>query len=90
MLVGYLNAVDLPIMIFSSKVYMLTDTPAPRQPFSQLALMAEQMRTSVPPLGRAVQSALVRMSSSLSRPGPGGEAIPGKYNFGVGTGGGRI
>ena len=29
------------------------------------------------------------MSSLLSRSGPGGEAILGKFNFGVGTGGGE-
>ena len=48
------------------------------------------MHTSVPPLGRAVQVVSVWMSFLLSRSGPGGKAIPGKFNFGVGTGGGLI
>ena len=61
-------------------------TSALCRPFSQLALLAQQMHTSGQPLGWAVQMASVRMSSSLSRSGPGGKAIPGKFNFGLGVG----
>ena len=88
MLVGLLIVVDLLVMFFSSKDYTPADTSAPRRPFSQLASLTQQLRTSVPPLGRAVQLASVWISSSLSRSGPGVEAIPGKFNYWVGLGGG--
>ena len=48
--------------------------------------MAQQLRTLVPPLGRAVKAESVRVSSSVSRSSPGGEARLDKFNFGVDTG----
>ena len=88
-LVGFLIVVDLPVIFLSSKDDTPEDTTAPWRPFSQLYFLAQQLRTSGPPLGRAVQSASVRMSSYLSRSVPGVEEIPGNFNFGVGTGRGR-
>ena len=49
--------------------------------------MDQYLRTSGPPLGRAVQAESVRITSSLSISGPGVKARPGKFNFGMGTGG---
>ena len=74
-------------MFFLSKYDTTTDTPAPWQPFSQLTSLAQQLRTSGTPLGRAAQAVLVNMLYSLSRSGPGCKARPGKFSFGVGTGG---
>ena len=64
------------------------EPPAPRRPFSQLYLIAQQLRSLGPLLGRAAQVESVFMSISLSRSGPVGEASPGNFNFGVGKGGG--
>ena len=85
-LVGFMVVIYFPVMFSSSNDDRPTDTPAPRRPFSKLASMAQQLRSLVPLLGRAVQAALVRMLSFLSRFGSGGKARLGKFNFGVGTG----
>ena len=89
MLVTGLIVVDFLVIFLSSK----DDTPAYtsylQRHFSQLASLAQQLRTLGPPLGRAVQAESVRNTSSLSRSGPGGKTRRGKFNFGVGTGGGR-
>ena len=61
MLVGLLIVVDFLVIFLSSKYDTPVDTPAMCRHFSQLTLMAQQMRTSVPPLGRAVQAESVRM-----------------------------
>ena len=74
------------VMFSSSKDEALVDMTDPRRTFSQLDFMAQQLRTSGPPLGRAVQALPVWISSSLSISGIGGKAISGKFNFGVGTG----
>ena len=74
-------------MFLSSKDATPTDTSALRRPFSSLASLDQQLRTFGPPLGRNVHAVSVRTSSYLSRSGPGVEARPGKFNFGVGTGG---
>ena len=74
------------VMFSSSKDEVLVDMMDPRRTFSKLDFMAQQLRTSGPPLGRAVQALPVWISSSLSISGIGGKAIPGKFNFGVGTG----
>ena len=83
MIVGFLIVIYFPVMFSSSKGYTPTDTPAPRRPFSSLDLLDQQLYTSVPPLGRAVQAVSVRMLYPLSRYGPWGEAIPGEFNFEV-------
>ena len=88
MLVGLLIVFDFPVMFFSSNDYIIMETSVPPRTFSQLASLDQQLRTSVPPLGKAVQEASGRMSSSLSRSGPGVQEIPGKFNFGVSMGGG--
>ena len=88
--VGFLIVVELLVIFLSLKDDIPVDTPAPGRNFSQLYLLDQQICTSVPPLGRAVQAASVRMLSSLSRSGLGGEARSGKFNFGVGTGGRQI
>ena len=66
---------------------MPTDTKAPCWPFSQLALLAQYLRSLGPPIRKAVQAELVRMLSFLSISGPWGKARPGNFNFGVVTGG---
>ena len=66
MLVGLLIVVDFPVMFFSSQDDMPTDTPAPCLPFSQLAPLNEQLSSSGPNMGRAVQAASVRMLSYFS------------------------
>ena len=71
-LVGWMVVVEFIVMFSSSKVNTRADPTDPRRPFSQLASLDQQLRTSVPPLGRAVQEASVWMSSSLSISGPGG------------------
>ena len=86
-LVGWMIVVEFLVMFFSSKYDTPVDTPTPLRYFLRLNLFDQQMRTSGPPLGRAVQAALVWMSYSLSRSGLVGEANPGKFDFGVGTGG---
>ena len=86
MLVSFLIVIDTVVMFSSSKDDTPAGTLAPRWPFSQLALLAHQLRTPAPLISRAVQVASVRMSSSLSRSGPEGKARPGKFNFRVGTG----
>ena len=70
-LVGGLIIVEFIVMFLLSKYDTPADTTNTRRPFSQLDLLAQQLRTSGPPLGRAVQAASVRMSSSFSRSGPG-------------------
>ena len=60
-LVGLLIVVDFLVMFLSSKDDTPADTPAPRRPFSQLALLAQQLRILGPSLGREVQTASVRM-----------------------------
>ena len=86
MLSVFLFVVDFLVMFSSSKDEALVDMMDPRRTFSQLDFMAQQLRTSGPPLGRAVQALPVWISSSLSISGIRGKAIPGKFNFGVGTG----
>ena len=88
MLVGLLIVVDFPVMFLSSKDERPMDMPYTQRSFSQLASLAQQLHSLGPLIVRAVQAASVRMSYSLSISGPVGEAIPGKFNFGVGTGGG--
>ena len=61
-----------------------------QRPFSKLDSLAQYMHTLVPPLGRAVQVLSVRVLFSLSISVPGVEARPGEFNFGMGTGGGRV
>ena len=85
MLVCWLIVVDFLVIFSSSKDDTPADTPAPWHPFSKLTLLAQQLSSSVSHLGRAVQAASVRLSSSLSRSGSGGEARPGKFNFWAGT-----
>ena len=72
MFVGLMIVVDCAVMFLSSKNDTPTDTPALQRPFSQIASLDQQLHTWVPPLGRAVQKVLVRMSSYLPRSGPGG------------------
>ena len=83
MLVGFLTVFDFPVMFLSSKDDTPTDTPAPWRPFSKIYLLDQQLHTSGPPLGRAVQAVSVRMLYPLSRYGPWGEEIPGEFNFEV-------
>ena len=86
MLVCWVIVVDFLVIFLSSKDDTPADTPAPRRPFSQLTPLDQHLHTSCQPLGRAVQTASVRMSSSLLISVTGGEARPGKFNFGLGTG----
>ena len=86
-LVGFLIVVDFPVIFSSSKDDTPKYMPDPRRAFSQLSLLAQQLCYLGTPLWRADQAALVSMSSSFSRYGTGGEPRPGKFNFGVGTGG---
>ena len=71
--VGLLIVVEFPVMFLSSKYDTPTDMPALRRPFSQIALLEQQLCSLVPPLGRAVQAESVRRPASLSRYGPGGK-----------------
>ena len=89
-LVGLLIVVDFNALFYPSKDDTLKETPAPRRPFSQIVLMAQQMCSSGPSLGRAVQEASVSTSSSWSRSGPWGEARPGIFKFVVVRGGGGV
>ena len=86
MLVGLLIVVDFVVMFLSSQYDTPEDTLAQYRPFFKLAFLNQQLCTSSPALVREVQVASVRMSSSLSRSSPEGEARPGKFNFGVGKG----
>ena len=60
-LVGWLIVVDFIVMFFSSKDEIPADTPDPQRPFSQIASLDQQLRTSGPTLGWVVQMASVRM-----------------------------
>ena len=61
MIVGLMIVVDFLVMFLSSKDETPADTLALRRPFSKIALLDQQLRTSLPPIGRAVQAASVRM-----------------------------
>ena len=80
MVVGWLIVVDFIVMFFPSKATWC--------PFSQLASLAQQLRSSGTPLVQAVQAASASVTTSLSLSVPGGGNISCKFNFGVGTGGG--
>ena len=88
MLVGWLIRVDFIVMFLPSKDDTPVDMPTPGRTFSQFAFLSQHLCTSGPPLGRAVKLASVWMSSSLSRYVTVGKAKLGKFNFGVGMGGG--
>ena len=85
---GCLIVVAVLVIFLSSKDDTPADMPDPWRPFSQLALLAQQLCTSGPPLRRAVQAVSVQMSSLWSRCGPGGKSRLGTFNFGVVMGGG--
>ena len=74
----------LLVIFLSSKDDTPADTPAPCRPFSQPSFLDQQLHTSGPTIGWAVQAASVHISSSLSRSVPGEDSRPGKFNFGVG------
>ena len=59
---GWLIVVDLLVMLLSSKYGKPADTPTLWRPFLTIASFDQQIRTSVPLLGWAVQAASVRMS----------------------------
>ena len=82
MLFGLLIVVDFLVMFLSSSDDTPADTPAPHRPFSQLALLDQQLRILGPSLGREVQTASVRMSSSSSKSGTRGKSRSGKFIFG--------
>ena len=88
MIVGWLIFVEFIVMFSSSKDNTPADTPNTRPPFFQMASLAQQICILGPPLGRAVQAASESMKTSFSLSVPGGKKMPGKFNFGVGRGGG--
>ena len=73
--------------LLSSIAPSVETTPA-RKPFPQLDIFAQQLRSSGPPLVRDVQEAYTNTKNSLSRTASERGRDPGKFNFGVGTGGG--
>ena len=54
-----------------SSTALTVENPPERKPFSQLAAFAQQIRSSEPPLGRAVQAGYTNMATSLSRTASG-------------------
>ena len=71
----------------SSKDDTLADTLTPRRRFLQLTPIDQQLSTSGPTLGRAVQAKSVWVTSSFSRSGLVVSTNPGKFKFGVSKGG---
>ena len=78
----------LLVMFLLSKNYIPAETLVLQRPFLQLTLLAQQIRSSRPPLGREVQEASTTVMNSLARSVPVGGKFSGKLNFGVSTRGG--
>ena len=68
---GWLIVVEFLVMFFSSKDDTPADIPALRRPFTQLALIDKQLRTSGQSIEAADQVASVLIPSSLSISIPG-------------------
>ena len=69
---GWLIVVGFLVIFSSSKDDTSEDTPATRHPFSLLHSLVQQLRSSGPLLGWAVQAASSSVTTSLSRSVTGG------------------
>ena len=71
-------------MFYSASDEATAGTPPARKPFSQLAVFAQKLRSSVLPPGHEVRAASNIVATSLSLMEPGKGRVTGKFNFGVG------
>ena len=77
------------VIFLASLEYTPLKTPEPLRNFTQLKLFTQHICSLVPTLGRMLQDSLENVMNSMSRYVTRRGKFTGKFNFGVGTGGGR-